>query len=88
MLSFVSFGGATAAGINLFDAVIHQWDIAVGAGVDHAISEELAVVALSVAPLLVTSQARRSGQYAAPAPLPAGAPPGARLLAVTGRQHP
>ncbi len=88
VLPFGSFDGATAAGISLFDAVIHQWDIAVGAGVDHAISEELAVVALSVAPLLVTSQARRSGQYAAPAPLPAGAPPSARLLAVTGRQHP
>jgi hypothetical protein len=30
VLPFGSFDGATAAGINLFDAVVHQWDIAVG----------------------------------------------------------
>lgn len=85
VLPFGSFDGATAAGINLFDAVIHQWDIAVGAGIDHPVSEELAVVALSVAPLLVTGQARLSGHYAAPALPPAGAPPSARPLAATGR---
>ena len=87
VLPFGSFDGATAAGINLFDAVIHQWDIAAGAGIDHTISEELAVVAFSVAPLLVTGQARLSGHYAAPALPPAGAPPSARLLAATGRQQ-
>ena len=67
--------------------MIHQWDIAAGAGIDHTISEELAVVAFSVAPLLVTGQARLSGHYAAPALPPAGAPPSARLLAATGRQQ-
>ena len=87
VLPFGSFDGATAAGINLFDAVIHQWDIAVGAGIDHTISEELAVVALSVAPLLVTGQARLAGHYAAPALPPPGAPPSAHLLVVTGRQQ-
>ena len=87
VLPFGSFDGATAAGINLFDAVIHQWDIAVGAGIDHTISEELAVVALGVAPLLVTGQARLSGHYAAPAVPRVGAPPSARLLAATGRQQ-
>ena len=87
VLPFGSFDGATAAGISLFDAVIHQWDIAVGAGIDHTISEELAVVALGVAPLLVTRQARLSGHYAAPARPLAGAPPSGQLLAVTGRQH-
>jgi uncharacterized protein (TIGR03086 family) len=87
VLPFGSFDGATAAGINLFDAVIHQWDIAVGAGIDDTISEELAVVALSVAPLLVTRQARLSGHYAAPAFPPASAPPSAQLLAATGRQQ-
>ncbi len=71
---------------SLFDAVIRQWDIATGAGIDHEISEELAVVALSVAPLLVTDEARRSGQYGAPTAAPAGASPSVRLLAATGRQ--
>ncbi len=64
-----------------------QWDMAVGAGIDHTISEELAVVALRGAPLLVTSQARLSGHYAAPVLPPAGAPPSAQLLAATGRQQ-
>ena len=86
VLPFGSFDGATAAGINLFDAVIHQWDIATGAGIDHQISEELAVVVLRVTPLLVTDQARRSGHYAVPIVPPAGAPPGVRLLAAAGRQ--
>jgi uncharacterized protein (TIGR03086 family) len=85
-LPFGSFDGATAAGINLFDAVIHQWDIAVGAGIDHEMSEELAAVALRVAGLLLTDEARLSGHYAAPFLPPAGAPPSVRLLAATGRQ--
>jgi uncharacterized protein (TIGR03086 family) len=86
VLPFGSFDGATAAGINLFDAVIHQWDIATGAGIDYQISEELAAVALSVAALLVTDEARRSGHYGVPVVPPAAAPPSVRLLAATGRQ--
>ena len=83
VLPFGSFDGATAAGINLFDAVIHQWDIATGAGIDHQISEELAVIALSVAPLLVTEGARRVRPLRR-----LHCPPGrraARLPAATGR---
>ncbi len=87
MLPFGSFDGATAAGISLFDAVIHQWDIAAGAGIGHQIDEELAAVALSVASLLVTDDARLSGHYAAPILVPASAPPSVRLLAATGRQQ-
>ncbi len=87
VLPFGSFDGATAAGINLFDAVIHQWDIVVGAGMDHEISEKLAVVALGVAGLLVTDEARRSGHYAAPVLAPVGAPLSVWLLAATGRQE-
>lgn len=86
VLPFGSFDGATAAGISLLDTVVHQWDIATGAGLDHQISEELAVAALSVAGVLVTGEARLSGHYAAPVSVPAGAPPSIRLLAVTGRR--
>jgi len=85
VLPFGSFDGATAAGINLFDAVIHQWDIAVGAHIDHTMNEELAAVAFQVAELLVTDDARRSGQYAPPGVSRPDAPPRVRLLDLTGR---
>jgi len=88
VLSFGSFDGATAAGINLFDAVVHRWDIAVGAGADTEMSEELAGVALRVAHLLVTDEARRSGQYATALDAQADASASARLLAAAGRQPP
>jgi uncharacterized protein (TIGR03086 family) len=88
VLPFGYFDGATAAGINLFDAVVHQWDIAVGAGVDHEIDEELATVALIVADLLVTDEARRHGHYAPSMVMDPDARPGDRLLAVAGRAEP
>jgi uncharacterized protein (TIGR03086 family) len=92
ILPFGRFDGATAAGINLFDAVVHRWDIAVGADLDQEMNDELAAVALPVARLLVTDEARRAGHYGPP---PAsgpdtesgpGAEPGARLLALAGRR--
>jgi len=86
VLPFGSFDGATAAGINLFDALIHQWDIAAGAGIEHQMSEELAAVAIGVAGLLVTDQARLAGHYADPVAVLPGAPPSLRLLAASGRQ--
>jgi len=86
VLPFGRFDGATAAGINVFDAVVHQWDIAVGAGVRVDLSDELALVALRVADLLVTAEAQGSGHYAAPGVPPADAGPLGRLLAATGRQ--
>jgi hypothetical protein len=53
---------------------------------DMTTSEELAAAALGVASLLVTDKARLPGHYAAPIPVPAGAPPSVRLLAAAGRQ--
>jgi uncharacterized protein (TIGR03086 family) len=86
VLPFGSFDGATAAGINLFDAVVHQWDIATGAGIDLDLSDELALVALRVSDLLLTEAARRTGQFSAPVLAAGGARPSVRLLAATGRR--
>jgi uncharacterized protein (TIGR03086 family) len=86
ILPFGRFDGATAAGINLFDAVIHQWDIAVGADLDQQMNDALAAVALPVAGLLVTDEARRSGHYGASIASGPDAPPRARLLALAGRR--
>jgi uncharacterized protein (TIGR03086 family) len=88
VLPFGDFDGATAAGINLFDAVVHQWDIAMGAGVDHEIDEELATAALVVADLLVTHEARRLGHYGPAMVTGLDAPPSDRLLAMAGRAAP
>jgi len=85
VLPFGSFDGATAAGINLVDAVVHSWDIATGAGVEPAMSEDLAGVALRIVDLLVTDEARHGGHYAAAIVPPLGVPGSARLLAATGR---
>jgi hypothetical protein len=71
--------------MNLFDTVIHQWDIATGAGVHQQLNDDLALVALKVADLLVTDEARASGQFAVSEPPPPGASPSVRLLVVTGR---
>ena len=80
-LPFGRFDGATAAGINLFDAVVHHWDIS-GRLPSRPVLIE---TALSVARLLVTDQQRVSGQYGPEIRLPDSAPAGARLLALTGR---
>ncbi len=87
ILPFGRFDGATAAGISLFDAVVHRWDIAVGADLDHAMNDELAAVALPVAQLLVTDGARRAGHYGPPLASGPDAAPGARLLALAGRRR-
>jgi len=87
ILPFGQFDGATAAGINLFDAVVHQWDIAIGADLDHEVNDELAAVALPVAQLLVTDEARRAGHYAMPAASGPDSRPGDRLLAWAGRRR-
>ena len=87
VLSFGSFDGATAAGINLFDAVVHQWDIATGAGVEPEFNDDLALVALRVSDVLVTETARRVGQFGTPVVPVVGTRPSVRLLAATGRRR-
>jgi uncharacterized protein (TIGR03086 family) len=86
LLPFGSFDGRSAAAINVFDAVVHQWDIAVGASVAHDIDEHLAVVALGGAALFVNDAARAAGHFTAPHNVPADASAATRLLAIAGRQ--
>ena len=83
-LPFGDFDGATAAAINLFDAVVHGWDVATATD-QHWFSPGARAVDLSleIAELLVTPAARASGQFGPPAsakPTPFG-----RLLGLTGR---
>jgi uncharacterized protein (TIGR03086 family) len=82
-LPFGRFDGATVAGINLFDAVVHGWDLATAAGVSWEIGDGAVLLALATCDLLVTPEARATGQFGDPR-LDAGSTM-QRLLARTGR---
>ena len=82
-LPFGEFDGETAAGINLFDAVVHGWDITVALRLPWQPDERATEVSLHVADLLVTPAARGGGQFGSPRTT--GATPRDRLLALTGR---
>jgi uncharacterized protein (TIGR03086 family) len=90
-LPFGDFPAAVAADINLFDVVVHGWDLATAVGVAFAAPGDLIDIALGVAHRLATPEARAVGQYGAP---PESSPEGGteprtpmdRLLALTGRQ--
>jgi uncharacterized protein (TIGR03086 family) len=85
VLSFATFDGATAAGLNLLEAVVHRWDIATGAGLRVEITDAEAEASLAYAQVLVTDAARAADQFG-PAPRrPATGPPLDRLLATVGR---
>lgn len=84
-LPFGVFSGATVAAINLFDVVVHGWDIAAGGDVEHRVDEALAEFVLPIAIMLATPDARASGHYAEPSLVGVDASAPARLLAVTGR---
>ena len=82
-LPFGDFDGATAAGINLLDAVVHGWDISTTTDQPWFPEPRAVELSLEVAELLVTPAARESGQFGPPGraePTPFG-----RLLASTGR---
>lgn len=74
---------ATAGAV---EVAVHGWDVARSLGRDHPIPAPLAEEMLELSPYLV-SDLDRPGRFAAPIPLPRGAPPGDRLIAFLGR-HP
>lgn len=67
------------------DLAVHAWDLAHGIGADPALDPELAEVLYerwkAVVPLWVDA-----GIFAPPVPVPAGADPQIRLIALTGRR--
>jgi uncharacterized protein (TIGR03086 family) len=84
-LPFGRFDGATAAGINLFDVVVHGWDVATAVGVAWPIDDRAVAMALDVCDLLVTDEARTAGQFGRPRPRTASTSAMRELLARTGR---
>jgi uncharacterized protein (TIGR03086 family) len=87
-LPFGEFPAAFAADINLFDALVHGWDIASAVALPFAMPEPLVGIALCVAEQLCTTEAIWAGHYGPPGEVGAGGfplTPATRLLVLTGR---
>lgn len=83
-LSFGAFSAEAVAGINLFDALAHTWDIAdaIAIGLDE--NSELWDIGLGAASE-VLGPSRDSVHYAAEIPISPDAAPMRRFLAFLGR---
>lgn len=77
--------GEQAVSLITADAATHAWDIAKGADVDFAMSDDMAEWVLTTWHAVITPEAR-SGRFAAIVPVAADAPALDRMLGFTGRQ--
>jgi uncharacterized protein (TIGR03086 family) len=87
-LPFGDFPAAVAADINLFDVLVHGWDLATAVELDYPAPTTLVVRALAVAERLVSPAAVAAGQYGHPGAEGVAATPMGRLLELTGRRPP
>jgi uncharacterized protein (TIGR03086 family) len=78
----LSSGIVTSTGA--VEVAVHGWDVARACGRDHPIPAAFAEELVELLPYFVTA-GDRPGRFAAPVAVPAGAGPGARLLALLGR---
>jgi uncharacterized protein (TIGR03086 family) len=87
-LPFGDFPGEYAARINLFDVLVHGWDLATAVGLERSYAPPVSLVHLSleVAERLVTPDAVAAGQYIDPAERGAAVMPLQQLLECTGRR--
>jgi uncharacterized protein (TIGR03086 family) len=86
-LSFGTFPADVAAGINLFDALAHTWDIATATGVSLHCDDDLWSAGLEAARIVI-GPSRDMRHYAAEILVSAHAPPRQRFLAFLGRREP
>jgi len=86
-LPFGTFPAEMAAGINLFDALAHTWDIATATGVTLRCDDDLWTAGLDAARLVI-GPSRDARHYAPEIPVGANASPRQRFLAFLGRQVP
>jgi uncharacterized protein (TIGR03086 family) len=83
-LSFGTFPAGLAAGLNLFDALAHTWDIATATGVTLHCGDDLWTAGLQAARIVI-GPSRDARHYAAEIPLGANASPRQHYLAFLGR---
>jgi uncharacterized protein (TIGR03086 family) len=86
-LSFGTFPAQTVAGINLFDALAHTWDIASPLAVELDADDELWRIGLRVARQVI-GPARDSAHYGEEIPISRPADPMRLFLAFLGRNPP
>lgn len=75
---------AIVAGTGALEIAVHGWDVGQSCGPGAPIPAALATDLLVLYPLTVAGPGR-GGQFAPPLPVPAGAGPGERLVALLGR---
>lgn len=83
-LSFGTFSAEAAAGINLFDALAHTWDVAAPLGLELPAHSDLWSLGLEAARGVIGSQ-RDVSQYGPEVHAEASAAPMTRFLAFLGR---
>ena len=86
-LPFGTVPAGLAAGINLFDALAHTWDIATATSVTLHCDDDLWTAGHQAARLVI-GPSRDARHYAAEIPVGADASPRQRFLAFLGRQVP
>ena len=74
-----------AIGINLVDACVHGWDIAIATGQDPGLDDQACELALAVSEQLLPTVGRRD-RFAEAVTVPVGAPATDRLVAYLGRR--
>jgi uncharacterized protein (TIGR03086 family) len=88
-LPFGVFPALEAAAVNMFDVLVHGWDIAEAVDRPYRIPPDLLPGAISMARRLVTADAMATGQFAAPnsaAGVTESPVSEKRLMALTGRR--
>ncbi len=78
--------GASYAGINTLDTLVHAWDLARGTGQDAALPEALAEHVLGFCQTVITPEARQVAGFDPAIDPPAGSGATDRLVAFLGRQ--
>ncbi|NYJ08002.1 TIGR03086 family metal-binding protein [Petropleomorpha daqingensis] len=84
----VSYGpvpGRVYAGHRLVDVLVHGWDLAVALGLDPVLAPDLVEISLGLVEPDV-AVLKSTGAYGGDVPVPEGASPQTRLLALLGRQ--
>jgi uncharacterized protein (TIGR03086 family) len=84
LVAGVPVPAAVVAATGALEVAVHGWDIGRARALDRPLPAALAADLLDLAPVLVTA-ADRPARFAVPLPAPPGAGPGARLLALLGR---
>jgi uncharacterized protein (TIGR03086 family) len=84
-LPFGTFDRWTAAAINTFDVIVHGWDLAQATRASYVVDDLDAALALDVARLLVTKEARHDGHYRTEVKAPGDVSIFDQVLALTGR---